>query len=66
MQGVQNNSFYFRVAKGWNELDQNIVESEKISIFKARIDATWMGKTNKFAIEQLIEINDEERFGETF
>lgn len=46
--GVQTSSFYFRVAKGWNELNRSVVESGSIITFKGRIDAAWMDETNKF------------------
>ena len=62
--GVQSNFFYFRVANEWKELDQNVVESENINNFKARIDAAWMDKPNKFTIEKPSSTNDEERFVE--
>ena len=61
--GVQSNSFYFRVANEWNELDHKVVESQNINTFKARIDAAWEDKGNKFTIEQPSN-EDEELFGE--
>ena len=61
--GVQSNSFYFRVANEWNELDHKVVESQNINTFKARIDAAWKDKGNKFTIEQPSN-EDEELFGE--
>ena len=63
--GVQSNSFYFRVANDWNELDREVVESQNINTFKARMDATWEDKENKFTIEQPSH-EDEELFGEVF
>ena len=62
--GIQNNSFYFRVAKEWNDLDPKIVESENINTLKARIDAAWADKPSKFTIKLPSETNDEELFGE--
>ena len=62
--GIQNNSFYFRVAKEWNDLDVKIVQSENINTFKARIDAAWADKPTKFTIEAPSRTNDQERFGE--
>ena len=61
--GVQSNSFYFSDPNGWNELDHKVVESQNINTFKARIDAAWKDKGNKFTIEQPSN-EDEELFGE--
>jgi hypothetical protein len=63
--GVQSNSFYFRVANDWNELDHEVVESQNINTFKTRIDAAWQNKENKFTIDQPSN-EDEELFGEVF
>ena len=64
--GIQSNSFYFRVATVWNDLDPKVVESENINTFKARIDAAWADKPNKFTIEAPSITYDEERFEEAF
>ena len=50
--GVQSNSFYFRVVNDWNKPDREVVESQNINTFKARIDTTWENKENKLTIEQ--------------
>ena len=63
--GVQSNSFYFRVANDWNELDHEVVKSPNINTFKARIDDAWQNVENKFTIEKHGD-EDEELFGEVF
>ena len=64
-RGVQNNSFYFRIAKDWNELDPEVAKSQNINTFKARLDVAWKDKANKFTIEKSSN-EDEELFGEVF
>ena len=66
IRGVQSNSFYYRVASSWNELDQNVVEAPTINSFKARIDAAWNNKTNKFSITEPSHEAEVELFGEVF
>ncbi len=65
-RGVQSNSFYYRVASSWNELDQNVVEAPTINCFKARIDAAWIDKANKFTITEPTQnhAEDDELFEE--
>ena len=65
-RGVQSNSFYYRVASSWNELDQNVVEAPTINSFKARIDAAWIDKANKFTITEPTQnhAEDDELFEE--
>ena len=63
-RGIQYNSFYFRVANRWNNLPSDVVKSENINTFKARIDRAWADDPKKFTIEIPRDNNDEERFGE--
>ena len=56
--GAQSNSFYFRVAKEWNGLPTETVDTENIHTFKSRLDATWASRPNIYTIEN--ETNDEE------
>ena len=61
--GIQNNSFYFRVAKTWNALPTKVVEAQNVNTFKARLDAIWSSRETKFTIE--INQDDDEQFEET-
>ena len=64
--GIQRNSFYFRIAKAWNQLLTYVVDSESINTFKARLDTTWKDNPTEFTID-IISITDEvEQFGEAF
>ena len=60
-RGVQSNSFYYRIARSWNNLDRSVVEAPTTNCFKARIDAAWKNKDNKYTIDQ---IEEDELFGE--
>ena len=63
--GLQQNSFYFRVANSWNLLPKNVVEADNINTFKARLDATWMNHPTKFTIDVLPQTTeDQDQFGE--
>ena len=64
--GIQNNSFYFRVAETWNMLPKKVVEAENINTFKARLDAAWSNSPTKFTIERRRNEDDDEQFGEAF
>ena len=65
-RAVQSNSFYYRIASSWNELDQNVAEAPTINSFIARIDAAWIDKANKFTITEPTQsyAKDEELFEE--
>ena len=65
-RGIQTNSFYFCVAEAWNLLPTHVVDSENITTFKARLDATWMDSPTKFTINTQSNTDEEERFGEAF
>ena len=38
VRGVQNNSFYYRIAKHWNNLPAEVVEAPSVDAFKNRFD----------------------------
>ena len=42
--GLQSNSFYFRTAKIWNELPQDVINAETTNCFKNRLDKHWENK----------------------
>ena len=63
--GLQQNSFYFRVANSWNLLPKNVVEADNTDTFKARLDATWMNHPTKYTIDVLPQTTKEhDQFGE--
>ena len=63
--GLQQNSFYFRVANSWNLLPKNVVEADNINTFKARLDATWMNHPTKYTIDVLPQTTEDlDQFGE--
>ena len=51
VQGVQSNSFYFRIATKWNNLPASVVQAEDMNKFKAELDRTWMSHPQKYRIE---------------
>ena len=40
-RGVQNNSFYCRIADTWNQLPRDVVNSPTLDTFKNRLDQHW-------------------------
>ena len=62
--GLQKNSFYFRVSNMWNLLPPNVVDAENIDIFKSRLDEAWKQSGNKFMIDESTQTEDHERFKE--
>ena len=40
-RGSQQNSFYFRTTKMWNELPKSVAEAETLDTFKNRLDEYW-------------------------
>ena len=38
IRGVQTNSFYYRIAKHWNNLPAEVVEAPSVDVFKNRLD----------------------------
>ena len=65
-RGIQTNSFYFRIAKAWNQLPTHVVDSENIDTFKARLDTTWKDNPTKFTIDTISNTDEVEQFGEAF
>ena len=64
-KGIQANSFYFRVAKTWNNLPVKVVEAETVDSFKARLDEAWTNNPSKRSIDSLSTTNeDQEQFVE--
>ena len=47
-RGVQNNSFYYRIADTWNNLPSDVVEAPTIDTFKNRLDKFWKDLPLKF------------------
>ena len=41
IRGIQNNSFYFRTIKTWNELPDHVVNSTSVAMFKRTLDLAW-------------------------
>ena len=52
IRGVQTNSFYFRTATKWNNLQKSIVDAKTMDTFKARLDEDWNDSQSKFTLEQ--------------
>ena len=48
VRGVQNNSFYFRIAKVWNNLPPTVVEAPSVDAFKNRLDKEMKDNALKF------------------
>ena len=40
-RGTQQNSYYYRITKMWNDLPQAVVDAEDINTFKNRLDKEW-------------------------
>ena len=38
IRGIQNNSFYYRSVKTWNNLPRNVVNVKDVNVFKAKLD----------------------------
>ena len=38
IRGIQNNSFYYRSVKTWNNLPRNVVNAKDVNVFKAKLD----------------------------
>ena len=64
--GIQANSFYFRIAKTWNNLPQKVVEAKTIDAFKSGLDDAWINHPTKRSIDTPRDTNDQEQFEETF
>ena len=47
-RGVQHNSFYFRTARLWNQLPEDVVNAPTINSFKNRLDKCWNDLPMKF------------------
>ena len=41
IRGCQRNSFYYRIAKHWNELPRNVAMADNINSFKSNLDKHW-------------------------
>ena len=50
VRGLQQNSFYRRVTKLWNELPGNVVNAPSINRFKNELDRFWDDHPSKFKI----------------
>ena len=48
VRGVQNNSFYYRIAKHWNNLPAEVVEAPSVDAFKNRLDKESKDNPLKF------------------
>ena len=48
VRGVQNNSFYYRIAKVWNNLPSTVVEAPSVDAFKNRLDKEMKDNALKF------------------
>ena len=57
--GLQRNSFYFRISNMWNLLPPNVVTAENIDTFKSRLDAAWKNSSNKFTIDDPVQIENQ-------
>ena len=47
-RGIQSNSFYFRVARQWNNLPEKVVNATNVNLFKKRLDEFWQDNVLKF------------------
>ena len=62
--GLQKNSFYFRVSNMmWNLLPPNVVSVKNMDTFKSRLDEQ---SGNKFTMDEPTQTEDHERFEEAF
>ena len=57
VQGPQNNSFYYRVAKRWNKLPSDVVTAQSMNAFKNRFDKYI--ENNEADLRYLIVSDDE-------
>ena len=57
-RGTQTNSFYFRVAKEWNNLPSHIVNAENTNTFKNRLDEHWKDLPIKFDHKAIVFESD--------
>ena len=48
LRGTQYNSFYFRIAKTWNNLPSEVVDAPNMNTFKNRLDKFWEELPLKF------------------
>ena len=48
VRGIQRNSFYYRVAKEWNNLPSTVVEAPSVDAFKNRLDEVMKDNALKF------------------
>ena len=48
-RGNQNNSFYYRFNRRWNDLPSDVVDAESINDFKNRLDEAWKAIPLKYA-----------------
>ena len=54
-RGIQSNSFYFRVARQWNNLPEKVVDATNVELFKNRLDEFWQDNALKFDYKRLPE-----------
>ena len=47
-RGFQNNSFYYRAAKTWNNLPKEVVDAGYLNHFKNLLDDQWKNDEIKF------------------
>ena len=52
IRGVQNNSFYYRTSKMWNELPEEVVNATTINTFKNKLDKYWNEMPIKFSYDE--------------
>ena len=64
--GIQANSFYFRISKTWNNLPQKVVEAKTIDAFKSGLDDAWINHPTKRSIDAPSDTNDQDQFEEAF
>ena len=62
--GIQANSFYYRISRPWNNLPQKVVEAKTIDGFKSGLDDAWENHPTKRSINTLSSTNDLEQFEE--
>ena len=55
VRGVQNNSFYFRTARQWNDLPAHVVGAPSVNAFKNRFDKALKNDILKFDYEAIKE-----------
>ena len=47
-RGCQQNSFYYRTIRTWNNRPRNVVQAPNIDTFKRELDRTWENKDTRF------------------